>query len=94
MGETRISKRLWVQLVLTVLVVAALWTNPGQVVHEERLRETADAEHPVLSAFRPGAAAAPAVEYRNYLLFSETRIAGERATLGVLGRVFVSGFQE
>ena len=94
MAETRFPKRLWIQLVLTILVCAALWTNPSQVMHEDQLRATTTAEHPVMSAFRADDPMAPKVEYRSYLFFSVTKIAGERTTFGLLGRVFTGGAGE
>ena len=91
MAETRISKRLWIQLTLTLLVCAAIWTNPRQAMHEDQLRDAADAEDPIVSALLEDDPTAPKLEYQSYLFFSVTRVAGERTTLGVLGRVFTGG---
>ena len=90
MAEARLPLRLWIQLVLTLLVCAALWTNPGPGMHEDQLRATTDAEHPVMTAFRVDDPLAPKMEYQSYLFFSVTRVAGERTTFGFLGRVFTA----
>ena len=94
MAETRISRRVWIQLVLTILVCAAIWTNPSQVRHEDQLRATARAASPIVGAFLQDSATAPKLEYRSYLLFSVTRVAGERTTVGFLGRVFAGGKED
>ena len=90
MAETRIPRRLWLQLRLTILTGAALWTNLSRVRHEDQLRVTADAKHPIVSALLDEHPTAPKLEYRSYRFFSVTRVAGERTTFGLLGRVFTS----
>ena len=94
MAETRISKRLWIQFVLTVLACATIWTNPSQIRHEDQLRARARAASPMVSAFLQGGSTAPKLEYRSYLFFSVTRVAGEPTTFGILGRVFAGGERE
>ena len=89
--ETRLPKRLWIQLYVTMFVCLAIWLNPSRDTHEEQLRATLDPEHPVLSAFLEGDSMAPKLEYRSYVLFSVTRVAGERTRVGFLGRVFTGG---
>lgn len=94
MVEVRYPRRLWIQVYVTVFVCAAIWLNPSRDVHKERLRATADVNCPVKKSLLEDDTAAAGLEYQNYILFSTTEVAGERTTLGFMGRVFTSSERE
>lgn len=94
MSEMRYPKRLWIQLWLTILVILAITTNPAQEQHEHRLRTTAGADSPIISALVADHTTELELEYQNYILFSTTHVAGERTSFGLLGWVLTSSGNE